>query len=518
MSSSTYRLLPICLVLLILGFPYPAMAQTGSGIPLAAPGLPAIMPSGSGVIQFDNRGLFTVLTDGNEDAQDRAELANVRLAEALARLHSDRASDKVPEVTVSSRGGEPILLLDGSPLLTVTQSDASSAGLLPDDLALTWAAQINAAIEQSRTEYEPQYVKRALTITCLLVLIGVLLNGMAFLLARRLHVPLGWTIPILIWFFTISEILDLFPALRPIVNLCTTGPLRFISIVVLVVLPTATAIRIWKYIVQRIVPPIPEHVFGTEMMERKVILRATRARVLEVTVSALLWLVAMLIGLAACGVNISSFLTSAGLIGVALGLVLQDAIKDLVAGLYILADDRFGVGDTVQIGTYLGIVERFTLGSTQLRDTGGRLISISNRSIVDVANLTAYWGQVDFKVGVSYYHDLAKAEDILKAVADQLYKDWSDHLLGPPEYLGVDSFEPSSIVLRLTIRTRPGLRDVVARELRGRVKKAFDSAEIGMMNTLYTAPPLPANNITMDDDPQQLRDQNAASASAAPEK
>ncbi len=511
-------LVPICLALLILGFQCPVIAQTYSGIPLSTPQLPTIIPSNSGVIQFDNRDLFTVLTSGTEDAQDRAELANVRLAEALARLHAQKATDKDPQVTVSSRSGEPILLLDGSPLLTVTPSDAASTGELPQDLALTWAKQIDAAIAQAKKEYEPQYFKHALRISCFFFLIGFALHGIAYLSTRRLHVRLGWIIPTLIWFFTIAAILDLFPQLRPIVNLFTAGQLRILAVIVLVALPTATVIRIWKFIVQLIVPPIPEHVLGTEMMERKVLLRATRARALEVTVSSVLWLVAVVVGLAAYGVNISVLLTSAGLLGVALGLVLQDAIKDLVAGMYILAEDRFGVGDTIQIGNYMGVVERFSPVSTQLRDTNGRLISISNRGIVDVANLTAYWGQVDLKVGVSYYHDLAKAEEILKAVAAKLYSDWPDHVLGPPEYLGVDSFEPNSIILRLTIRTRPGLRDVVARELRGRVKRAFDSADIAMMNTLYTAPPLPANGLSAVEDPRQIDVQDPAPAPPAAEK
>ena len=490
------RWLLLLVVLLVSGSVCPSYAQTSS-VKVTASNLPAlsILSSSTGIIQFDNRNLFTVLTYGNEDAQDRAELANVRLAEALTKLHSQAASDRIPVVTVSSRDGEPILLLDGQPLLTVTLSDSTKAGQLPENLASTWAQKINAAIAMAKTEYEPHYLQHALKIAGLLLLVGLLLHGIALLAARRLHVNLGWTIPILIWFFVVASILDLFPQLRPIVNLFTSGPLRIISVIVLIALPTATLVRIWKFIIQRIVPPIPERSFGTEMTDRKQILRATRARVLEVTVVVLLWIVAALTGLAAYGVNISLLLTSAGLLGVALGLVLQDAIKDIVAGLYILTDDRFGVGDTVQIGNYQGHVERFTLSATQLRDLAGRLITISNRSIVDVANLTAHWGQVDFKVGVSYYDDLNKAADILKATADELYKQWPDYVLGPPEYLGADSFEPTNIILRLTIRTRPGLRDMVARELRARVKKAYDEAHIAMLNGLYTAPPLPADKL-----------------------
>ena len=174
-----------------------------------------------------------------------------------------------------------------------------------------------------------------------------------------------------------------------------------------------------------------------------------------------------------------------------------------MAGVYILADDRFGVGDTIQTGAYTGKVEKLNLRATQLRDISGRLITISNRNIAEVANLTARWAQVDFQIGVSYYSDLASAQKLLEDTAKKLAEEWPERVLAPPEMLGADEFTDQSIMLRLTIRTPPGDQWAVGRELRARVKAAFDAAGIVILNSLYTPPaaPHPAPESAAQSDP-----------------
>jgi len=108
-----------------------------------------------------------------------------------------------------------------------------------------------------------------------------------------------------------------------------------------------------------------------------------------------------------------------------------------------------------------------------------------------VANLTARWAQVDFKVGVSYYDDLDKAGALLLETAQALAAEWPDRVLAPPDLLGVDSFTDLSVTLRLTLRTPPGDQCAVARELRRRVKQVFDAAGIAVLNNLYAPPPAP---------------------------
>ena len=288
--------------------------------------------------------------------------------------------------------------------------------------------------------------------------------------------------------------LDLFPQTRPINNCVFLGPLRSVMLFFGMGLVAATLARFWAFALRRLFPPLPEKMSAEERTERTFRRRATLGDVARITGVTLIWILAMLVALTWVGVNLPALLASAGLIGVAISLAAQDSMKDLVAGINILADDRFGVGDTIQVGLYEGRVERITLRITQLRDSTGRLVTLPNRSIVEVANATARWAQVDFKVGVSYFDDMGAALDILRDAAQGVADEWPERILAPPELLGVDAFNDTHVSLRLQMRTPPGDQWVVARELRARVKAGFDAAGIAIFNTLYTPPPAPARD------------------------
>jgi small conductance mechanosensitive channel len=208
-----------------------------------------------------------------------------------------------------------------------------------------------------------------------------------------------------------------------------------------------------------------------------------------VTAVTMIWVVAVVIAIARMGVNLSALLASAGLIGVALGLASQESMKDVVAGINILVDDRFGVGDVIQVGDYIGTVETLNLRVTQIRDLSGRLITLPNRHIEIVANLTSRWSQVDFKVGVAYETDLRQALWVLEATARELTSEWPGRILAPPEILGVDSYNDSDITLRMLLCTAPGDQWTVARELRLRLKEALDAAGITI--------PFPQRTVTL---------------------
>jgi small conductance mechanosensitive channel len=394
-------------------------------------------------------------------------------------------------VTVGSRDGQTVLLLDGKMLLTVTQADADHANQPAPTLAQTWANALNRSFRQAVRERHPAYLRWAGKRAALLLLLGLVLNGLARLASGRAKHRLGVPIQVLLWVILGSRILDLFPQTRPVNLLLLAGTLRPLTLCVLIGLPAAVLVRAWGITLRRLVPPIPEDLSPQERTERTFLRRVTLARVAEVAGASVIWLAAGLTLTAWLGVNLSALLTSAGLITVALGFVAQDALRDFVASLYILADDRFGVGDTIQVGAYEGRVERLNLRATQIRDMSGRLITISNRGITEVANLTARWAQVDFRIGVSYYDDLDRAGALLLETAQVLAEQWPDRVLAPPELLGVDSFTDVNVTLRLTLRTPPGDQWAVARELRRRVKRAFDAAGIAALNTLYAPPPAP---------------------------
>ena len=483
--------LSLALACLLFGGSLQAQVTLGSTTtPAAKPSL--LTPSSTALVQFNNQILFSVHTLGEEPAQDRADLANLRLAEALRGLFAGRSAGQVPEATVGEQSGQTVLLLNQKLLLTVTEADADASGRPAALLAQTWANAINHGFDQAVRERRPAFLRWALLRAALILLIGIAFSiGLQIVTRRAGHRP-GWPALTLLWLLAVRQIINLFPQTRPFYILLVTGAFRPLVLCLAVGLPTAILVRLWGFGLRKLFPPIPDDLSLQDRTERTFQRRVTLARVAEVTGATFLWTAAGLVLIGWFGLNLSALLASAGLIGVALSIVAQDSLKDLVAGIYILADDRFGVGDTVQIGAYEGRVEKLNLRATQIRDMSGRLITISNRGIVDVANLTARWAQVDFKVGVSYYADLAEASRLLEKTAAALAETWPERVLAPPEMLGVDSFTDLSIVLRLTIRTPPGEQWAVGRELRARVKAAFDDAGIAILNNLYAPPPAPS--------------------------
>lgn len=488
----------LTLVLLLLAPTVrPAAAQV---IPFAGIGSSAATKSGvstapalttaRAVVQLNNRFLFLVYGVGDLTAQDRADLANLRLATALRRVPAAQP----PTVTVESIGRAPVIKLDGQSLITVTPADVTGSGQAPDDLAAAWAARIRQALALSLRERQPAYLRWAAKQAAVFAAIGAAIHLLLWFVSRRWRTRPGAPALILLWIITVRMILDLFPQTRPATAWLFFGPLRVGMIFLLIGLAAASLARLWGFVIRKLLPPVPENLSSEEHTERTFRRRATLGAVARVTGVTVIWTAAFLFALTWAGVNLSALLASAGLIGVVISLAAQDTMKDFVAGISILSDDRFGVGDTIQSGAFEGRVERLTLRITQIRDSAGRLVTLPNRNIAEVANATARWAQVDFKVGVSYYDDLGKALDILRASAQSVADDWPERVLAPPELLGVDAFNDTHVSLRLQVRTPPGDQWVVARELRARVKARFDAAGIAIFNTLYAPPPVPTRD------------------------
>jgi small conductance mechanosensitive channel len=113
---------------------------------------------------------------------------------------------------------------------------------------------------------------------------------------------------------------------------------------------------------------------------------ATVSRLLHGGVSTTVWVIALITILAIAGVNVGPLLASAGILGVALGFGAQTLVKDYIAGIFLILEDQFGLGDEVEIGTIRGTVIDVALRVTQVRDSDGRLWYIRNGEILNVAN------------------------------------------------------------------------------------------------------------------------------------
>ncbi len=473
--------LPVVAAALILSAPRPAGAQI--------PGFPTLSPAASpspaasfqsvalAPVNLDGKALFSVTADTPAKANDRAGLVAVRLAKAVDNAGAAQA---LPPVSVRNVRADMVVTLGETPLLTVTQADARTQGETETQLATQWATQIEDGMQAAQRERQPGFLREAAWEAAIIAVVAALLSVAVWILAARLMGRPGYPVVALVWLVAFNRITDLFPLTRPLHSIFSQGVLRPLFIGIFVSLGAAVAARAWGFTVGKLFPPLPGTLSAEERTERNLRRRATLGTVARVSGVTLIWIVAGLIALSWIGVNLPALLASAGLIGVAIGLAAQDSMKDLVAGVNILVDDRFGVGDVITVGQHTGTVEKLNLRVTQIRNLSGNVITFPNRLIDTVVNSTLRWAQVDFAVGVAYQTNLRRAMTLLEETAETLHAEWNDRILEPPAMLGVDSFNGNDITLRLLIRTLPGDQWAVGRELRLRVKEAFDAEGIVM--------------------------------------
>lgn len=196
--------------------------------------------------------------------------------------------------------------------------------------------------------------------------------------------------------------------------------------------------------------------------------------------SIVIWIVALVGVLGAMGVEIASLLAGAGLVGVALGFGAQNLLRDLIAGTFMISEDQFGVGDVIDAGVASGTVEHMSLRATRLRDVEGVVWHVPNGEVHRVGNKSQQWARAVLDIPVTYETDIATASDVIKATADEMWRDehYATLILGAPEVWGVEDLGTRGVVIRLVVKTQPLEQWKIARELRARIKSAFDAGGI----------------------------------------
>jgi small-conductance mechanosensitive channel len=196
--------------------------------------------------------------------------------------------------------------------------------------------------------------------------------------------------------------------------------------------------------------------------------------------SKVVWAVAILTALDKVGINPVPALTLAGLASLAIGFGAQSLVRDVIAGFYIVLEDQFAVGDTVQIGETAGRVEHMTLRRTVVRDMRGAVVTIANGEIRTVANLSRDWSQAFVDISLAPDTPIEKPLAALEAAAAELRSDaaWSQALVDGPRVLGVQSYDRNGTVVRLQVRTAPTRQDEISRELRRRIQIEFQKQGI----------------------------------------
>jgi small conductance mechanosensitive channel len=207
---------------------------------------------------------------------------------------------------------------------------------------------------------------------------------------------------------------------------------------------------------------------------------ATTTRIIRGVVTAMFTSIGILIALAITGVNLTPILAGAGILGLAVSLASQNLIKDAIQGFFIIWDDRYAVGDVVEIGEVSGLVENINLRITQLRDAQGKLITVPNSAVDIVSNNSSQWSRADLSIPVGYQTDIDRALAVITQVATEIAEDedWQERIWSAPQVLGVEEFSDRGIIIRVWIETEPLKQWEVSREFRRRIKIAFDREEI----------------------------------------
>jgi len=195
--------------------------------------------------------------------------------------------------------------------------------------------------------------------------------------------------------------------------------------------------------------------------------------------------VAVLTALPEFGFNVTPVAAAAAVASLAFGFGAQTLVKDFINGFFIVFEDQYVVGDLIQLNGETGRVEYLTLRRTVLRNASGAIVTIPNSLVGQVANLNRDWSQGFIDVTVPSDEEVGRALAMLEKVANDFRNDgsWSPALIDGPRVLGVESMSLDGTVLRLQVRTVLNRKDDVSRELRRRIKLAFEESQIPLANT-----------------------------------
>jgi small conductance mechanosensitive channel len=201
--------------------------------------------------------------------------------------------------------------------------------------------------------------------------------------------------------------------------------------------------------------------------------------ILHYVITIVIGTIVILTILSEFGIDITALVATAGIAGIALGFGAQSMVKDYLAGMFILAENHYRIGDVVRLNAdtaVTGSVERITLRQTVIRDLDGEVHYVPNGLIGVSSNMTMEHSNVNLNIGVDYSSDLEKVEKVINEVGQKLAEEpeWEHKIIEAPSFLRVNDFADSFIEIKITGKTQPLKQWAVTGELRKRLKIAFD--------------------------------------------
>ncbi|MBE9076210.1 mechanosensitive ion channel family protein [Romeria aff. gracilis LEGE 07310] len=526
---------------LLLGLPGPLLAQSPADSPadmlMLRDWLPAEIQSlvanayaSTAPVRLDGNTLFWVSAPPAPDsdtaparsAQQRAQIIQTQLYTLARTQPAVPLSVETPDAS----GSQAVIQAGDQFLMTVTPLDAQLSGMTtPEVRAGALTSIIRNALDRYQQERQPSFlwrqVKFAGAIFAGTLMLSIALASFKRPLKRRrkqlvetrqqLTTPAASDPPsppttalrervvnqqqrrfneiqrsllnlaqAILWSTSAVWILGLFPYSRWL-QTAILGSLHIPAQMLLVAGLAYAASRLSDVLIDRIFLTLEESArWAPERSQRLTLRFSTFSQVAKSIALTIILTIATATALAVLGIEIAPLLAGAGIIGIAISLASQSLIKDFINGFLILLEDQFGLGDVITVNQVTGLVENLNLRITQIRDTEGRLITVPNGQINMVQNLSKEWSQVDLQVTIAPSANINHAIAIFNQVAHDMSQDpdWQSLILEPPIMLGVDNLNHLGITLRLWIKTQPLQQWKVGRELRKRLKQAFDDSGI----------------------------------------
>lgn len=292
-----------------------------------------------------------------------------------------------------------------------------------------------------------------------------------------------------------SALLDRHPSnpnsavLSPLTDFATTfeKPLTVLGIIVGAILLRVILHFVVRRVVNRVVSGVKkrQNVEDTQSINAsplaavRVVQRTrTLGSVLNNVVSVVIVIVALLLIITAIDAKIiGSFALITAALGAGLGFGAQNIVKDVLNGLFMVAEDQLGVGDVVDLGPATGVVESVGIRITSIRSVDGTLWFVRNGEILRVGNKSQGWARAIVDLAVPYTSDVEAVQEAMLGAAVEMWesREWHSRIIEKPEIWGIESISAEALVVRLVVKTRTSSKDDVARALRLRLKSALDS-------------------------------------------
>lgn len=206
----------------------------------------------------------------------------------------------------------------------------------------------------------------------------------------------------------------------------------------------------------------------------------TLIRIFNGAMGIAILLLAVMMILQETGLEIGPLLAGAGIVGLAFGFGGQYLIRDIISGLFIILENQYRIGDVVNLNGTGGLVEDISLRMTTLRDMNGTVHHIPHGEIKIVSNLSKNFARVNLNLGIAYNSNLEHVINIINRTGNELAEDplFSDFIITPPQFLRVEDFADSAIIVKILGETKPLRQWEISGELRKRIKIAFDNEGI----------------------------------------